>query len=61
MSTNDLELRLWRRFRSASAKLGKGLSVAEGGKKAEEEYGQAYQQLVLYGFAPQLRHRYRKA
>lgn len=48
-----------RRFDAASREIGKQLVTNQGGKRAETNYGEAYQALVAVGGAPQIKQKYR--
>jgi hypothetical protein len=57
MSSQDDIDRLKRDLEAARKR--RDLAVGKGGSGAENAYGQAYQQLVKAGAAPQLRYKYR--
>jgi len=53
----DAADRLWRDLDAARKK--RDVAAGKSGSGAENAYGQAYQQLVKAGLAPQIRYKYR--
>lgn len=51
--------RALRDYDAASRKVQQQLTMTKGGRRAEVAYGDAYQQMVAVGIAPQIKAKYR--